>query len=67
LTTFVIVGGGPTGVEMAGAIAELAQHALASDFRSIDPRADPHHAGRRRAAICSARFRNRCPKSRAAN
>jgi NADH dehydrogenase len=38
LTTFVIVGGGPTGVEMAGAIAELAQHALASDFRSIDPR-----------------------------
>lgn len=38
LTTFVIVGGGPTGVEMAGAIAELAQHALAADFRSIDPR-----------------------------
>lgn len=38
LTTFVIVGAGPTGVEMAGAIAELAQHALASDFRSMDPR-----------------------------
>jgi len=38
LTTFVIVGGGPTGVEMAGAIAELAQHALAADFRAIDPR-----------------------------
>jgi NADH:ubiquinone reductase (H+-translocating) len=38
LLTFVIVGGGPTGVEMAGAIAELANRALAADFRSIDPR-----------------------------
>jgi NADH dehydrogenase len=38
LLTFVVVGGGPTGVEMAGAIAELAKRALASDFRSIDPR-----------------------------
>ena len=37
LMTFVVVGGGPTGVEMAGAIAELAKRALASDFRSIDP------------------------------
>lgn len=37
LQTFVIVGGGPTGVEMAGAIAELAKRALASDFRVIDP------------------------------
>ena len=36
--TFVVVGGGPTGVEMAGAIAELARWALAKDFRSIDPR-----------------------------
>jgi NADH dehydrogenase len=35
--TFVVVGGGATGVEMAGAIAELAKRALASDFRSIDP------------------------------
>ncbi len=35
----MIVGGGPTGVEMAGAIAELANRALAEDFRSIDPRA----------------------------
>jgi NADH dehydrogenase len=34
----VIVGGGPTGVEMAGAIAELANRALAKDFRLIDPR-----------------------------
>jgi NADH:ubiquinone reductase (H+-translocating) len=39
LLNFVVVGGGPTGVEMAGAIAELANRALAADFRSIDPRA----------------------------
>src|SRR5947199_7958503 len=38
LMNFVIVGGGATGVEMAGAIAELATRALARDFRSIDPR-----------------------------
>lgn len=38
LLTFVVVGGGPTGVEMAGAIAELARHTLAADFRNIDPR-----------------------------
>jgi NADH:ubiquinone reductase (H+-translocating) len=38
LLNFVVVGGGPTGVEMAGAIAELAKRALAMDFRSIDPR-----------------------------
>ncbi len=37
LLTFVIVGGGPTGVELAGAIAELAQHGLAGEFRNIDP------------------------------
>jgi NADH dehydrogenase len=37
LLTFVLVGAGPTGVEMAGAIAELAHKALASDFRNIDP------------------------------
>src|SRR5437588_2707491 len=35
--TFVIVGGGPTGVEMAGAIAEIARYTLAKDFRHIDP------------------------------
>ncbi|MGH6925815.1 MAG: NAD(P)/FAD-dependent oxidoreductase [Propylenella sp.] len=38
LLTFVVVGGGATGVEMAGAIAELAKKALAADFRNIDPR-----------------------------
>lgn len=35
--TFVVIGGGPTGVELAGAIAELATYVLASDFRSITP------------------------------
>jgi NADH dehydrogenase len=38
LLTFVIVGGGPTGVELAGAIAELAHHNLPPDFRHIDTR-----------------------------
>jgi NADH dehydrogenase len=37
LLTFVVIGAGPTGVEMAGAIAELAHKALANDFRAIDP------------------------------
>ena len=36
--TFVVVGGGPTGVEMAGQIAELARDTLPRDFRSVDPR-----------------------------
>jgi NADH dehydrogenase len=38
LLNFVVVGGGATGVEIAGAIAELASRALASDFRTINPR-----------------------------
>ena len=38
LLTFVVVGGGPTGVEMAGAIAEIARLVMVDDFRSIDPR-----------------------------
>lgn len=37
LLTFVIVGGGPTGVELAGAIAELARHGMQGEFRSVDP------------------------------
>jgi NADH:quinone reductase (non-electrogenic) len=37
LTTFAIIGAGPTGVELAGAIAELVRVALAADFRRIDP------------------------------
>ena len=38
LLTFVMVGGGPTGVELAGAIAEISRHVMAQDFRVIDPR-----------------------------
>ena len=38
LLNFVIIGGGATGVELAGAIAELARRGLSSDFRAIDPR-----------------------------
>ncbi|MEZ5405188.1 MAG: NAD(P)/FAD-dependent oxidoreductase [Verrucomicrobiia bacterium] len=37
LLTLVVVGGGPTGVELAGAMAELARHVLKRDFRYIDP------------------------------
>jgi len=37
LLNFVIVGGGPTGVELAGALAELARHSLKRDFRHIQP------------------------------
>ena len=38
LLTFVVVGGGPTGVELAGAIGEMTRYTLARDFRSIDPK-----------------------------
>ena len=37
LLTFVVVGAGPTGVELAGALAEIARRTLAKDFRAIDP------------------------------
>jgi NADH dehydrogenase len=37
LLTFVLVGGGPTGVEMAGAFAEIARHTLREDFRRVNP------------------------------
>jgi len=38
LLTFVVVGGGPTGVELAGAIGEMTRYTLAKDFRNIDPK-----------------------------
>ncbi len=39
LLTFVVVGGGPTGVELAGALAEIARQTVADEYRGIDPRA----------------------------
>lgn len=36
--TFIVVGGGPTGVELAGALAEIGRHTLAYDFRTFDPK-----------------------------
>ena len=66
LLTFVIVGGGPTGVELAGALAEIARQSLAKDFRHFDPRV-------RRGSSCSKadrpscrRFPSRCATPRAA-
>jgi NADH:ubiquinone reductase (H+-translocating) len=50
LLTFVIVGGGPTGVELAGSIAELARSTLAADFRRIRP-------GEARIILCEAGHR----------
>jgi NADH:ubiquinone reductase (H+-translocating) len=38
LLTFAVVGGGPTGVELAGALAEMSHQAMARDFRSVDPK-----------------------------
>ena len=68
LLNFVVVGGGPTGVEMAGAIAELARKALAADFRKIDPRDARSHsragAAQNSAFLSSRSFRPGARRSR---
>lgn len=38
LLTFIVIGGGPTGVELAGAIGEIARHTLVNEFKNFDPR-----------------------------
>ena len=50
LLTFVVIGAGPTGVELAGALIELSRHTLAREYRAIDPR-------RARIVICEAQDR----------
>ena len=52
LLTFVIVGAGPTGVELAGTIAELARDTLPPDFRNIDTQQGARRADRGRARAC---------------
>ena len=47
---FVVIGGGPTGVELAGAISDIAQLYMRHDFRHIDPGKEPRAPARRRAA-----------------
>ena len=47
---FVVIGGGPTGVELAGAISDIAQLYMRHDFRHIDPGKEPRAAARRRPA-----------------
>jgi len=51
--TFVVVGGGPTGVELAGALAELARTGLAREYRAIDPATAGHSGAVRSAGFAS--------------
>ena len=56
LLTFVIVGGGPTGVELAGALAEIARQSLRRGLPLDPPRVGAHHADRRGPARSSRPF-----------
>ena len=67
LLTIVIVGGGPTGVELAGAFAELARTVLKRDFRRIDPDPGAHHLASRRRRRCWETCRRICPRAPGAN
>ena len=63
--TFVIVGGGPTGVELAGMLPTIAKHALPDDFRHIDTtktRVSLVEGGH----VCCPRFRRSCPRGHCA-
>ena len=60
LLTFLIVGGGPTGVELAGAIAELARWGMEKEFRRFDPAQAKSHPGAVGAARAADVRRGRC-------
>ena len=79
LLTFVVVGGGPTGVELAGALAEMSRQSLARDFRHFDPGSArvvlleggpslltqlPRAAARRRARAISSGLASKCGPGR---
>ena len=65
LLTFVVIGGGPTGVEMAGALAEISRQSLARDFRHIDPQLGAHHPGGGGPVASWRPSPSRCAKRRA--
>ena len=61
---FVVIGGGPTGVELAGAISDIAQLYMRHDFRHIDPAQEPGAAAGWRAADAGGVSRRTCPQRR---
>ena len=68
LLTFVVVGAGPTGVEMAGQIAELAHRTLKRDFRSINTRIGARHPRSTPPPRCCRRSaRSSAPRPRASS
>ncbi len=64
LLTFVVIGGGPTGVELAGALAEIARQTLRNEYRTFDPERRARHPARRRTRRSSRRFRRNCARTR---
>ncbi len=64
---FVIVGGGPTGVELAGTLAEIARHTLANEFRSFDPAGARASCSSKRDRAYSPRIPSHCRGMRSTN
>ena len=62
--TFAVVGGGPTGVELAGTLAEIARHTLRKEFRHIDPRRAQVHLIEAGPARAGGSSRRRCRRAR---
>jgi NADH dehydrogenase FAD-containing subunit len=65
--TFVVVGGGPTGVELAGAMAEIARTVLPGDFRVADPRTPASCWSKARRACCRPCRREARPRRNASS